>query len=755
MPAMFAIGSKVIGGSEIATFAAFGSFAMLLLADFSGPKLGRIQARIGLSLVGAVFVCLGTLASRWAWVAAIAMAVVAFAVLLAASVSSVLAGATTALLLAFILPVCLPGDPSVIPERLEGWALAAGGALVASLVLWPVPARDPLRGPAIAACRAIAGRLRIEVGHVRGEPGVSSEQCEEAAFAARQGVHQLRQAFYASPYRPTGLSTSARTVVRLVDELSWLVAIVDQSHLPADGPSSARKAGDVKLAAAEVLERGAELLDGGPIDGVRRALTQLRARLDDLERTATAALPVRRADGSEQHAAEFLTALDPTFRAQEMSFAVKVIGENIVLTAAAEQRHWWQQLLGRQPEGVSTTLVAAQERAASFTERHSVWLHNSLRGAVSLGLAVLVADLTEVQHAFWVVLAAISVLRSNALSTGQNILRGMIGTTVGIVIGGALVWAVGTNINLLWALLPVAILLAGLAPATISFAAGQAAFTLTVVILFNIIEPVGWKVGLVRIEDIALGCAVSLAVGVLFWPRGASSALGQALAEAYSESGRYLQSAVDYGVAHCDEQAASPAVPHAEALHAAAASRRLDDAFRGYLAERGAKPISLGEVTSMITGVAGLRLAADAVLQLWEREDGSGGGDRERAREELRSSGAAVAEWYDELANALAGRGPVPQPIRHDKLSDARLIDAVRRDLSGEDARGTATAVRMIWTGDHLDAARRLQRTLIGPAAELIDQHARGLLAAGPHLHPEPPPVLSDADEPAEGQLTH
>ena len=50
------------------------------------------------------------------------------------------------------------------------------------------------------------------------------------------------------------------------------------------------------------------------------------------------------------------------------------------------------------------------------------------------------------------------------------------------------------------------------------------------------------------------------------------------------------------------------------------ASRRLDDAFRTYIAERGAKPIPLAEVTTLATGVVALRLAADAVLDLWLRE---------------------------------------------------------------------------------------------------------------------------------------
>ena len=70
--------------------------------------------------------------------------------------------------------------------------------------------------------------------------------------------------------------------------------------------------------------------------------------------------------------------------------------------------------------------------------------------------------------------------------------------------------------------LPVAILVAGVAPAAIGFAAGQAGIHLVLVILFNIIAPAGWQVGLLRVEDIAIGCAVSLVVGVLFWPRGAA-----------------------------------------------------------------------------------------------------------------------------------------------------------------------------------------------------------------------------------------
>jgi hypothetical protein len=45
----------------------------------------------------------------------------------------------------------------------------------------------------------------------------------------------------------------------------------------------------------------------------------------------------------------------------------------------------------------------------------------------------------------------------------------------------------------------------------------------------------------------------------------------------------------------------------------------------------------------------------------------------------------------------------------------------VRHDLLGRDGNATATAVRMIWTGDHLDAARRMQEALVEPARAATD----------------------------------
>jgi uncharacterized membrane protein YccC len=708
MPAMFAVGEEAIGNPALATFAALGSFAMLLLVDFRGTLRERLQAQAALALVGCVFVCVGTLASQSVWLAAGATVVVGFCVLFAGVISSVLAGASTSLLLAFILPVTIAGPPSSVGDRVAGWAMAAAAALLAVALLWPLPAREPLRSAATIACRALAARLRAEVAYILSDRDSSfASDREHAVTQANDAVAALHRVFLATPYRPASLSTSARAVIRLVDELNWVNAIVVGSVLPGAGTPVNRSACAVKVAAAAVLERGADLLEvtGGDCAALHGALVELTAALHRMEESATA-----------ERVGELITSLDPSFRAQELGFAVASIGDNIDLAAAAERRTWLERLLGRQPKGLAGALSAAQQRAAAHVDRNSVWLHNSVRGAVGLGLAVLIANRTGVQHSFWVVLGTLSVLRSNALSTGQNAVRGLLGTVAGFVIGAVMLEAIGTDTTLLWFLLPIAVLFAGIAPAAISFAAGQAAFTLTLVFLFNIIQPAGWQVGLLRVEDIAIGCAVSVVVGLLFWPRGARAALRRALADAYIDSADYLASAVDFGMLRCDPGASSAAVPAEDAARAAATARRLDDTFRGYLAERGAKPVPLAEVTSLVTGVGGLRLAADAVLDLWQREDGASTGDRAEARRELLRASELVKAWYDDLAASLVDGGEPREPLAHDRVADGRLVDAVRHDLRGADGRASATAVRMIWTGDHLDAARRLQRIIVGPA---------------------------------------
>jgi uncharacterized membrane protein YccC len=697
MPVLFVINSVVIGNGTLALFGAFGSMAMLLFVDHSGPMRDRVFTQAGLTLAGAVLITIGTLLAPNVWLAALGTLLVTFIVQFVGVVSSVLASATTALLVSFILPVTLPGPLSSLPERAGGWLIAGAVSIVAIVVLWPVPTKEALRGPAARACVAIARRLRAEVDCFHGGDGGDLDALTKDASEA---VAVLRKTFFSTPYRPTGVTTAARTLVRLVDEIVWLDSVLDQQT-----DESTAAVCEVKLAAASLLEHGGNLLDSDEPD-LGPDLERLKAAREAMENTVTS--------GSDE--------LEPSFRAQEMSFAIAAIGRNIQLTVAARRRTWWQRLIGAEPRGL---LESVQERAGAHVDWRSVWLHNSTRGAVAIAVAVVVSELSGVEHSFWVVLGSLGVLRSSALSTGQNILRALLGTTAGIIVGSLLGLVIGTNTTVFWILLPFAILFTGLAPAAISFAAGQAAFSITILVLFNIIAPAGLSLGLVRFEDVAIGSAVSLVVGFLFWPRGAAPALGQAVAAALSESTHYLRSAVEYGVSRCDAVIPSTDSPEEQNARAAAAARRLDDAFRGYLAERGTKHIPLAEVTTLVTTVAILRLTAEAVLDLWRRDHGSPTGDRSAARTELLDAAADLVDWYEQAALALAGAGTVPDPQPRDGTATARLTEAVRRDLDGKDAQSTATAVKMIWTADHLDVARRLQTALAGPAKAAVAARER------------------------------
>jgi hypothetical protein len=74
--------------------------------------------------------------------------------------------------------------------------------------------------------------------------------------------------------------------------------------------------------------------------------------------------------------------------------------------------------------------------------------------------------------------------------------------------------------------------------------------------------------------------------------------------------------------------------------------------------------------------------------------------------------------------------------MTRDGAADQRLVEAVSHDLRSADGVATATAVRMIWTRDHLDGARRLQAALVGPArmASLARTTALPASSGWPHL---------------------
>jgi uncharacterized membrane protein YccC len=423
-------------------------------------------------------------------------------------------------------------------------------------------------------------------------------------------------------------------------------------------------------------------------------------------------------------------ALEPSFRMRELSYAAREVGVNALLASGAlapeiegppqarsDRLSRWRRLARR----AQSALRATEKLVVAHTSPRSASFRNSLRGAAGLAVAVLIGQLASLQHSFWVVLATLSVLRSNALGTGSTVLQALAGTAAGILIGGALIAAIGSDEPVLWALLPPAILLAAYAPRAISFAAGQAGFTIVLLILFNIIQPTGWTVGLVRVEDVGVGFAVSLAVGVLFWPRGVGDLLRESLGAAYTRSADYVAFAtrrlVAAGGAGWTETATEPARQIARG-----AANRLDDAFRGYLAESSTQQANLEGVATLVAGTTRVRLAAYSLSTLTPAP--AGGPRINRCAEALAADLDALRSWYVSLADALVERTAIPPPHPGDDDDDRQVVQCVRQALAAGDDSMVGPALSLLWASQHLDNLRQLGAHLIQPAAEFSSRGA-------------------------------
>ena len=200
-------------------------------------------------------------------------------------------------------------------------------------------------------------------------------------------------------------------------------------------------------------------------------------------------------------------------------------------------------------------------KLADHLSLSSVRFRAAVRAAIGLAIAVAIAKAFDLDHAFWVVLGTLSVLRSNALGTGVTAVQAVLGTTIGFGVATLVIAVVGGDHNALWVVLPIAVFASAYTPGAIHFVVGQASFTVFVVVLFNLLEPEGWKAGLVRVEDIALGVGISLMVGVLLWPRGARAAASACFAVMLTDGARLVEVlALSYAV----QAPANWAMPTAE-----------------------------------------------------------------------------------------------------------------------------------------------------------------------------------------------
>jgi hypothetical protein len=268
----------------------------------------------------------------------------------------------------------------------------------------------------------------------------------------------------------------------------------------------------------------------------------------------------------------------------------------------------------------------------------------------------------------------------------------------GCVSAGRGAGAAAGHDGLLWVLLPFVAFLSAWAPGAIGLGSGQAAFTVFVVVLFNLAVPAGTQTAVLRVETVATGIAVATAAGFLFWPRGPRPTLGPLTARLYRASAALLRavSADALALGH-------PAADRAAARHALVEAREeVEETLREIaVVEKGG--IEMPRRVALLTTPA-LVEAGD-----WSRADLAGGtiaraeGLPDEPPVEVEAQAFEVAGRLDEVASSLAASGATPVAFAGPAAQGRGRPDATGRD--------PAEFLRLVWLWTWLrivdDATRR------------------------------------------------
>jgi uncharacterized membrane protein YccC len=686
IPLAFAFADLLLRATQSLVFVMFGCFSLLVISDFGGFRRPRAIAYLTATLVGAALVALGTLVSSSTWLPAVAMLVVGFAVSFSRIFGGYIAAANLGMLLSFVIAVTIPASPDVIPARVGGWAMAGLVSTAAAVALWPRFERVMTNKLAAKALLAVADLVEAM------RPGAAEGGLLHLEEVARQAVQEARQKYAATAKRPIAPARRDRAFVQLLIELERIVDIIE--HPFNEDRSTARPAlpeGDQLVASVvAALRAGAGVLEDGARPDLRSievARLRHRAALD-----RWAAEQLRAGRPVEQ----VLDGLDVDDTLRVVSYVTFTLGRHAIIAAGAKL-------------DAGDTAADALQAIRTHLEPPSTVLQGSLRVAIGLALAVFVARTLDLSHAFWVVLGTIQVLRSNALGTGRTIVSAVAGNAIGVVVGGLFALVAGNEPTLMWIAFPFSVFLAAYAATTIGFMLSQAAFTINLIIVFNLISPAGWQVGLVRIEDLLVGAVISLLVGVLLWPHGARRELARALAIVYRSLVAYLGLGFDRVLGF------EPATAVDTARKVVVRARdRADAAFDTFITEKGDRSFDQ-ETAAFLLSSANHGILAGDLLEVIAGMGYQAGTCADGALQEREQVRALLAAYLN-----LAGRldlSPAAGPEARVSLSALRQAElgCLRRwQTNAEVGRG---AMAVVMAGEWVQNLTRLEADLEEPVS--------------------------------------
>jgi uncharacterized membrane protein YccC len=467
------------------------------------------------------------------------------------------------LVIFLVLSIGVPAPVSAMDSRAAGIALAAALAAAAAVLLWPLRPRLEVAHGARALLDDLTALVpRLARGDDDVPPLLDRFENRLDALVARAAAIGLR---------PAGSTTRDRARAYLLDDITRIIALarsVDEQRDPAGAPAAGpgveahlRDAADTLAAASRALAGRSE--EPSP-DRATAPVADERA----LAGMIGAGLPpevVARAAGRLLAAAELAWVA--------RSAAVHAAGHSIRV-ARGDRRGQGQDRAGLHAGRVLRVLRADLSPS-------SPRLHDAARMGLALALAVGMAAALGLEHGFWVSFATFTVLRTAARATAITSAEAVLGTVLGFVGATILVLSGGDNDVALALTLPALVFLAVWGNEALGLVTGQAFFTIMVVVLFNLVEPGGWAVGLVRLVDVVVGAVAGLVVGLVAWPGGSGRALRRALAALLEASAAYDRLALRGILAGTERRL----VGTPERTVAEAAAQRLDEVVEHCIGE--------------------------------------------------------------------------------------------------------------------------------------------------------------------------
>jgi hypothetical protein len=214
-----------------------------------------------------------------------------------------------------------------------------------------------------------------------------------------------------------------------------------------------------------------------------------------------------------------------------------------------------------------------------------------------------------------------------------------------------------------------------------------------------------------------------VAVGVLFWPRGAASLVGDDLADAFRRGAEYLTQAVDWALSE-------RTVPPAAAAAAVAAGTRLDDALRGFLAEQGTKRASKEDLWALVSATMRLRLTAHSLAGLREVPagqeeagpaclplEGAESYTGTSACTVLRTAALALAGYYNQVATEVGHPGrDEPQLVPAPPLTGPAVPRPAGASADAPPHEPSRPHPHLLWVQEHLHHLSQSAQMISEPA---------------------------------------